>query len=82
MQATKFTQASNFNGNEKFPCDHACIISSMQILPEFNIPMILFMQTIKHANVISSVQDACLEHAVVLVTSKICKKNISTPFPI
>ena len=65
------------------PCDHACKNSHMQILLEFDILMIyIFMQIIKHAITISSVQDACVEHAVVLVTSKYLQETIFPPFPI
>ena len=69
------THASYLKEGNHIAMDHACRTSSMQIPLKIIIAMIyLFMQLINHAITISSVQDACLEHAVVPVTSKICKK--------
>ena len=62
--------------------DHACKNSHMQVLFEFNIIMIqLFLQTNNYAFTISSVQDACLEHAEgVECTPKVCKNNLPSIF--
>jgi hypothetical protein len=71
------------NEDDKTLMDHACKINHMLVLSKFNIFIIqLFLQTNSYAITISSLQDACLEHAVVLVTSKFCKKLSSLHFPI
>ena len=63
--------------------DHACNNNHMKILLEYGLLMLyLVMHKIKHAITISSVQDACLEHAGVLVTSKYLQEIILPPFPI
>ena len=55
----------------------------MQILFEFNICMIqLSLQTFNHAITISSVQDACLEHAEILGALQKFEIFIFPPFPI
>jgi hypothetical protein len=62
---------------------HACIASNMQILIKSTLPIIqLFLQTNYHAFTISSVQDACLEHAEVLGALQNFENFIFPPFPI
>ena len=61
-------------------CDHAWKITICNFIEIWPTHVIFILAIIKQAITISSVQDACLEHVVVLVTSKLLQENIFPPF--
>ena len=73
------THTPCLNEGKIFSWGHACITSNMQTLYELNIIM---MRILTMQFTISSVQDACLEHAEVLGALQNFEIYILPPFPI
>ena len=63
-------------------CDHECKITICNFIGIWPTHVIFIHAIIKQAITISSVQDACLGHAVVLVTSKYSQEIVFPSFPI